>query len=262
MERAISSLTLPTRSKRRLGGIAAATIFILVGCTGAVLALAWMNNQSAPKTLESDGDSENGDRLAGDVTEDGALTSTAAPGWSVEGWMLTGVMVVNTEDLLRVNRAIELKSIRPLKIDTQLELLTTRLNYVGRREDGLGVNGYPGDFCGLWPVKGFGPTFPVEGHKLEPRDKVAITFFVRSVSPGDWTFGGLDIQYLLDGKTKRMTAEKSTVTIHPRDRIEDLPENACNPSLPSIWLGDEDTGEPTKCFPSREPDLEPCPQRT
>ncbi len=192
-----------------------------------------------------------------------ALVTDAVP-QAVYSALGSGTVLVYTAGTARVDRPIELVDMRPRRMTDGIEILATRVNFIGSTPGRTSVSGYPGDFCTTWPVKGFGPTYDVEGLRLRRGDRVAVSFFARPTrkiagrgpleavfdgdeddlrAAADGAVRGLVARYKQGGALMRQEFGMVDAFLFLREDPNELPPSACSPDAPSIFTGHPNSGE-------------------
>lgn len=133
-----------------------------------------------------------------------------------------------------VERRITLKRVEVIMPAEGLELLTTRIAFIGRqvpnpRQPAGG--GYPGVICtDTWPPHDFGPTYDSTDLVLEPRDFFAPTAYLRILKTGDWTVSAFVFTYEEGGRTFTQTISNIEFIIQGRKKGDPCP-------VGFIWFG-------------------------
>ena len=144
-----------------------------------------------------------------------AATLTATPGF----------VAVTSMATIRVTAPFTLLGVRPLRTDPDVEVLSARAMFWGRDGDRT-ASGYrlfstnPGNGCANSPLTGHGPTYPVEGMRLQPGDNtVKLVYYTRSHVPGYHVISGHRIRYRTpDGRTGEVSG--AGVVLHTYVGVE------------------------------------------
>jgi len=118
-----------------------------------------------------------------------------------------------------------------------LELLDVRVSFLGVEDgsDRVKVGGYPGILCAEeWPLRGFGPTYPIEGIDVKPGDQFAVIYYLRIKEPGRHKVLGTRFSFSSGGEVFQQVMEDTTfIAIGASDKRA----QPCPGEISGMWTG-------------------------
>jgi hypothetical protein len=119
----------------------------------------------------------------------------------------TGVVGIGLVNQVEPTGPFVLTGARPAHVDAGLEVLGVRAVFWTNGTTRSGYRASPGAITigctHHWPPTGWGPSYPVEGLRLDRGDPVTFIVYVRSSLPGVRIASGLRIDYALPNGTRR-----------------------------------------------------------
>lgn len=160
-------------------------------------------------------------------TSDGALEARTEEYTIGTGPIAPGGVLLFTGGDFRVTKPITLRSVR---LDEQVNVDGVAFRVLfARSATRTPLRTQTGALCVQWPVTSFGPTFPVEGLKLEPDEIISINVFAQAGRPGPATAVGLRVDYDSGGKARHYVDRSA----HVEMKVTDAEPSHCPPARDS-----------------------------
>lgn len=124
---------------------------------------------------------------------------------------------------LEARRDLVIDDIRPRTSAAGFEFLDTKVNFF------YGFPEHPVGGCiDHWPPDLSPRLVSPRQLRVAKGDRIAVTFFLRTTRVGDFSSNGLVIDYHQGGQSFRTTNRVTTLTVHVRDRPDELTAG-CDP---------------------------------